>query len=140
MFVDAGPYCVTSTSVNTILEVTSTTPATVPCCTPLSGGPLDTTQAEDMAAILKALADPVRLQIVSIVACQPSGEICACDLPEVLGRAQPTISHHLTKLVQAGLLEREQRGKWAWFRLADGRITELADALRPTVAAQTGCC
>lgn len=93
-----------------------------------------------MATVLKALADPVRLQIVALVSARPGGELCACDLPELLGRAQPTVSHHLTKLVQAGLLEREQRGKWAWFRLAEGRIGDVADALRPTrVAASDGC-
>ena len=78
---------------------------------------------------MKALADPVRLRLVSIVAAAPAGEVCACDLPALLDRSQPTISHHLTQLVQAGMLEREQRGKWAWFRVRDERLLALRDAL-----------
>jgi ArsR family transcriptional regulator len=66
---------------------------------------------------------------VSLVAAAPGGEICACDLPELLDRAQPTVSHHLTLLVRAGLLDREQRGKWAWFRLRDESFAGLRAAL-----------
>ena len=87
------------------------------CCSPLTAGRIDQRAAERLAAVLKALADPVRLQLVSIIGAAEAGEVCACDLPALVGRSQPTVSHHLSALVRAGLLEREQRGKWAWFRL-----------------------
>jgi ArsR family transcriptional regulator len=87
------------------------------CCPPVMAGVLEDTTAVELAGVLKALADPVRLRLVSIIASAPSGEVCACDLPALLDRTQPTVSHHLTQLVRAGLLEREQRGKWAWFRI-----------------------
>jgi ArsR family transcriptional regulator, arsenate/arsenite/antimonite-responsive transcriptional repressor len=100
-----------------------------PCCPPLLAAPLDEEGAQELAAVLKALADPVRLRLVSLIASSPGGEICACDLPSLLGRSQPTVSHHLTHLVRAGILGREQRGKWAWFSLRPGRLAALADAL-----------
>jgi ArsR family transcriptional regulator len=75
------------------------------------------------------LADPVRLRLVSIIATSPSSEVCACDLPESLHRSQPTVSHHLSLLVNAGVLDREQRGKWAWFRLCHERLDELGAVL-----------
>ena len=80
------------------------------CCPPLLDGPLDEAEAIELAAVLKALADPARVRLVSMVACSPTGEICACDLPGALDRAQPTVSHHLSQLVKAGILDREQRG------------------------------
>jgi ArsR family transcriptional regulator, arsenate/arsenite/antimonite-responsive transcriptional repressor len=86
-----------------------------PCC--VFDAALSDTDAERIAASLKALADPVRVRLVSLLATAPTGEICACDLPEVLGKSQPTVSHHLSQLVSAGLVHREQRGKWAWFTL-----------------------
>lgn len=93
------------------------------CCTPIFTATLDETDAVDLATVLKALADPVRLRLVSIVGA--SGEACACDLPALVDRSQPTVSHHLSQLVQAGILDREQRGKWAWFSLNQGRIDEV---------------
>jgi ArsR family transcriptional regulator len=111
------------------------------CCAPVTAGRLDEQAATELAAVLKALADPVRLRLVSIIGAAPTGEICACDLPALLDRSQPTISHHLSQLVRAGLIDREQRGKWAWFRLrADGFAAvraalgegSAADALAPT--------
>lgn len=105
------------------------------CCPELFGAPLGEDQAVELAALLKVLADPARLRLVSMIAAAPEGEICACDVAEPLGRSQPTVSHHLGQLVKAGILEREQRGKWAWFRLRDERLVGLADALRPGVRA-----
>jgi ArsR family transcriptional regulator len=99
------------------------------CCPPLLDGPLDEDAAIELAAVLKALADPARVRLVSMVACSPTGEICACDLPGALDRAQPTVSHHLSQLVKAGILDREQRGKWAWFRLRRDRLASLRVAL-----------
>ncbi|MGI9611833.1 MAG: metalloregulator ArsR/SmtB family transcription factor [Acidimicrobiales bacterium] len=99
------------------------------CCPPLTGTVLDEAQATELAARLKALADPVRLRLISLLACSEEGEICACDLPALLERKQPTVSHHLKVLTEAGLIEREQRGKWAWFQLATNGLDELRVAL-----------
>ncbi|MCH7789576.1 MAG: helix-turn-helix transcriptional regulator [Acidobacteria bacterium] len=93
--------------------------------------PLDDQAAGDLAEIFKALADPTRLRLISLIASSPNAEACACDLAAPVGRSQPTVSHHLSQLVAAGLLEREQRGKWAWFRLDDDRVAAIADALTP---------
>lgn len=98
-----------------------------PCCPPLLDGTLDDEGAAELASVLKALADPVRLQLVSIIAA--NGEMCACDLPELVDRRQPTVSHHLSVLTQAGLLDRDQRGKWAWFRVRPDRLQALCAAL-----------
>ncbi len=99
------------------------------CC----GGPgsesLDEGQAGDLASAFKALGDPVRLRLLSMIASAPGGEACACDLVEPSGRSQPTISHHLSILVDAGLIEREKRGRWAWFRVVDSRLTDLRTSL-----------
>jgi ArsR family transcriptional regulator len=99
------------------------------CCTPLLQGALDEDEATEFAEVLKALADPVRLRLVSIVASSAAGEVCACDLPSLVGRSQPTVSHHLSLLVKAGVLDREQRGKWAWFRLRRERLAAVSDLL-----------
>ena len=106
---------------------------TDPCCTPLTEGALSDADATELAAAFKAIADPVRLRLLSLVASSPTGEVCACDLPELFDRSQPTMSHHLTLLVKAGLLEREQRGKWAWFRVVPDRLDALATVLRSPV-------
>ncbi|MFN0092285.1 MAG: metalloregulator ArsR/SmtB family transcription factor [Acidimicrobiales bacterium] len=97
------------------------------CC--VLTAPLDEPTAEALAAQMKALADPARLRLVSMLATAPAGELCACDLPAAVGRSQPTVSHHLSLLVAAGLVEREQRGKWAWFRLRRDRLAALRGAL-----------
>ncbi len=97
---------------------------------------LDETQAETLAVQLKALADPARLRLISMIATAPSGEVCTCDLPAALGKSQPTISHHLAQLLHAGLIEREQRGKWAWFRLRTDRLASLRAALGEGALAQ----
>ena len=98
------------------------------CCPPLSD-PLGEDEAVELAAVMKALADPARLRLLSIVAAADGGWACACDLSAPLGRAQPTVSHHLSTLVKAGLLEREQRGKWAWFRVRTDRLAGVRAAL-----------
>lgn len=99
------------------------------CCPPLLTATIDEQQASELATALKALADPARLRLVSIIANAPDGEACACDLAVPLERSQPTVSHHLSQLVKAGVLEREQRGKWAWFRVRTERLTALCNAL-----------
>ena len=97
------------------------------CCTPLFAEAITDAEAADLATVLKALADPVRLRLVSIIGA--SGEACACDFPALLGKSQPTISHHLSLLVSAGILEREQRGKWAWFSINHERVDEVRAVL-----------
>lgn len=99
------------------------------CCEPVLVQALDQSEAEQLAAAFKLLADPIRLRVLSLVANAPGGEMCACELPDVMGRSQPTVSHHLSMLTDAGLLTREQRGKWAWFRVDRERVAVLRDAL-----------
>ena len=101
------------------------------CCEPLTASVLTEDQAVELAAAFKALADPARLRLFSMVASIADGEACACDLVEPLGRSQPTVSHHLSVLVEAGLLSREQRGKWAYFRAVPERLAMLRDVLGP---------
>ena len=98
-----------------------------PCCVLASA--LDEETATDAAGLLRALADPVRLRIISMIATAPEGEVCACDFPAVLERSQSTISHHLGQLVDAGLVHREQRGKWGWFRLDRDRLADARSLL-----------
>ena len=99
------------------------------CCEPVLVEPIAADEANELAAAFKLLADPIRLRILSLSANSPNGEMCGCDLPAVLDRSQPTISHHLSLLAEAGLLTREQRGKWAWFRVERSRVGVLRDAL-----------
>lgn len=99
------------------------------CCPPLLSAPLAEADAGELASLLKALADPARLRLVSLIAAAPGGEACACDLTAPLDRSQATVSHHLSQLTKAGILEREQRGKWAWFRLSRHRLDEVCRAL-----------
>jgi ArsR family transcriptional regulator len=105
------------------------------CCAPVTAGRLDEAAATELATVFKALADPVRVRLVSIIAGAPEGEICACDLPALVDRSQPTISHHLSVLLRAGLIDREQRGKWAWFRLRRDGFAAVRAALGGDVAA-----
>ena len=94
------------------------------CCAPLAAPTLSDEEAEATAELFKALSDPARVRIVNLIA-QCGGEVCACDLNEPVGLAQPTVSHHLKKLVDAGLLEREKRGTYAYYSLRDGARRQL---------------
>lgn len=98
------------------------------CCAPLLDEVLDPDEAAVLAAGFKVLADPIRLRLLSLIA-SVDGGMCTCDLVEPIGRSQPTISHHLSILVEAGLLERTQRGKWAWFTVVPAGVSILRDAL-----------
>ena len=101
-------------------------PAGAPvCCAPLSQGPLSPGQAEQVAPLLKALADPVRLRLMSLVASHPGGEACVCDLSDAFDLSQPTISHHLKVLHDSGLLDREKRGVWVYYRARAQALTSL---------------
>jgi ArsR family transcriptional regulator len=101
----------------------------VTCCEPILDAPLAKRDADELAAAFKALADPARLRLLSLIANASAGEVCACELVPALGRSQPTVSHHLSTLVDAGLLTREKRGKWAWYSVVPERFAELRDAL-----------
>jgi len=106
------------------------------CCPPLSSAPLSEADAEVLANRLKALADPARLRLLSLVIASPESEGCICDLTDPLGLSQPTVSHHMKVLVDAGLLHREKRGRWVYFRPVPGAMNELAAALTATEPAQ----
>ena len=99
---------------------------TAACCSPLSVEPLSAEQAGQVAPLLKALADPVRLRLMSIVASHPGGEACACDLNDAFDLSQPTISHHLKVLHEAGLLERDKRGVWVYYRASTQALASLS--------------
>ena len=99
------------------------------CCAPLVRAPLDAQTAVDLARTLKAIADPARLRLLSLVAAHDGQEACVCDLTEPLGLSQPTVSHHLKVLVDAGLLTREKRGVWAYFSLVPGALDSLGAVL-----------
>jgi ArsR family transcriptional regulator len=98
----------------------------VACCSPLSREPLSREQAESVAPLLKALADPVRLRLMSLVASHEGGEACVCDLSDAFELSQPTISHHLKVLHDCGLLDRDKRGVWVYYRARTAALTELA--------------
>jgi ArsR family transcriptional regulator, arsenate/arsenite/antimonite-responsive transcriptional repressor len=105
--------------------VTSTVLEPVECCAPLGATALSDEEAEATAELFKALGDPARVRLVNLLA-QGDGEVCMCDLIEPVGLTQPTVSHHMKRLVDAGLVEREQRGKWAFFSLRRDAVEKLA--------------
>jgi ArsR family transcriptional regulator, arsenate/arsenite/antimonite-responsive transcriptional repressor len=98
-------------------------------CPPLSAGALSTEDARRLAAALKTLADPARLRLLSLIQAQPDGEACVCHLTEPLGLSQPTVSHHLKVLREAGLVERERRGSWAYYRVIPEPLAQLRELL-----------
>jgi ArsR family transcriptional regulator len=104
---------------------------TNPVASPLAGEPIQRNDAEKLAGVLKALADPARLRLLSLIQSSPEGEACVCDLTEPVGLSQPTVSHHLRILTEAGLLEREKRGVWAYYRLVPAAIGTVAQLLTP---------
>ncbi|RJS46019.1 transcriptional regulator [Nocardioides cavernaquae] len=99
---------------------------TVACCSPLMSTPLAAEQAERIAPLLKALADPVRLRLLSLVAAHADGEACVCDLNDAFNLSQPTISHHLKVLHEAGLLDRSKRGTWVYYSVKTEALSDLA--------------
>lgn len=104
------------------------------CCTPLFEGVLDDMAAADMAPVLAALADPVRLRIISMLAAAPGGSACGCDLEAPLQLSQPTISHHLRVLREAGLVDGTRQGRWVHYRVVSERLEEIRGALEPAVS------
>jgi ArsR family transcriptional regulator len=108
------------------IPLTLLSPAeTAACCSPLAAGPLSAQQAEQVAPLLKALADPVRLRLMSLIASREGGEACVCDLNDAFDLSQPTISHHLKVLHDAGLLSRDKRGVWVYYRARTDALASL---------------
>lgn len=112
----------------TMIEITRVGEAGA-CGTPLDP-PLERAEADAQAALLKAVADPVRLQLLSLIRASDRSEACVCDLTPGVGLSQPTVSHHLKVLTDAGLVTREKRGTWAWFRLVPERLEDIAALFR----------
>jgi ArsR family transcriptional regulator len=105
------------------------------CCAPLVREPLGETEAAELAPLFKALADPVRLRLLSLIACHEGGEACVCDLTAAFDLTAPTISHHLKVLKQAGLIDSERRGTWVYYWLNPGVLDRLSATLGPRAAA-----
>jgi ArsR family transcriptional regulator len=99
------------------------------CCAPITREVISEPDAESFARTLKAVADPARLRLISMVAAHEGREACVCDLTEPLGLAQPTVSHHLKVLVEAGILSRSKRGTWAYYQLVPGSLDSIAGVL-----------
>ena len=104
------------------------------CCSPLTGGALEPVAAERLARVFKALGDPSRVRLLSLIAAADGGEACVCDLTAPVGLSQPTVSHHMKQLVDAGLVTREQRGKWAYYRVVANALRAVSEALAPAAA------
>jgi ArsR family transcriptional regulator, arsenate/arsenite/antimonite-responsive transcriptional repressor len=125
---------VTDTSIPVNLKLPSheraepvTEPAVDSCCASVLAAPLAEAEAEDLARAFAALADPVRLRLLSLIA--DAGQVCSCDLLEPLGKAQPTVSHHTKVLSESGLIVGEKRGRWVWWRVVPERVRAVRDAL-----------
>ncbi len=99
------------------------------CCISVLAAPLDSSEATRLARGFHALADPVRLRVLSILASAPEGEVCVCDFVGPLGKSQPTISHHLKILSEAGLVQGDRRGRWVWYSLNRERLADLRAAI-----------
>ncbi|MGO4785146.1 metalloregulator ArsR/SmtB family transcription factor [Cryobacterium sp. W22_MBD10_FK3] len=112
-------------SVTELLPLTDVTA----CCAPLTREAISADNAEKLARTLKAIADPARLRLISMVAAHDDAEACVCDLTEPLGLGQPTVSHHLKILVEAGIFSRDKRGTWAYYRLVPGALDSIAHLL-----------
>jgi len=114
--------------------VVTTEPPLTNCCPPCLSL-LDEAEADSLSALLKAVADPVRLRLLHHIAAAPDTTVCACHLPAALGISQPTLSHHLKKLTDVGLIDREQRGRWAHYQLNRATMDRLLGALAGTLHA-----
>ena len=99
------------------------------CCAPLLASALSEEQAVELAGAFKALADPVRLRLLSLIAAAPEGTACSCDLEEPVGKSQPTVSHHLSVLAEAGLITKEKLGRWVNCTVVPERLTQLREVL-----------
>jgi ArsR family transcriptional regulator len=118
-----------------IREVPGAGPAGECCSSPLTGEPLSAAEAGELSVLLKAIADPARLRLVSLIACHEGGEACVCELTGAFDLTAPTISHHLRVLREAGLISSERRGTWVYYRTNPGVLARLAAVLGPGVRA-----
>ncbi|HTR68599.1 MAG TPA: metalloregulator ArsR/SmtB family transcription factor [Mycobacteriales bacterium] len=117
------------------MTATRSDAAIVDCCTPLDRQPLSAAAAAELAVVLKALAEPTRLRLLSLIAAHADGEACVCDLSEPIELTQPTVSHHLKVLHDAGLVTRERRGTWVYYKAVPERLASLSQLLAvPTPA------
>ncbi|PWK89511.1 ArsR family transcriptional regulator [Lentzea atacamensis] len=107
------------------------------CCEPLPEAPLAEEQAAELATMFKALGDPVRLRLLSLIATRPGGEVCVCELTPSFDLSQPTISHHLKLLRQAGLVDSERRGTWVYYRIRPETTDRLAEVLAEVSSSQS---
>jgi len=103
---------------------------TEPCCGSMLQSPLSEREASEHATAFAALADPARLRLLSLIATAPGGEVCVCDLVAPIGKSQPTVSHHLKVLAEAGLVTSERRGRWAWYRAVPEQLDRLRAVLQ----------
>ena len=113
------------------LPVLETVPTAQACCAPLRSAPLSVEHAAQLSMRLKALADPARLRLVSLLLVSESGELCTCEVTEPLGLSQPTVSHHFKKLTDAGLITGERRGTWTYYRIVPEALAALAAVISP---------
>jgi ArsR family transcriptional regulator len=113
------------------LPVIDLAPPAAACCAPLAASPLSTEDAERLATQLKALADPARLRLVSMLLASEEGEACTCDVTEPLGLSQPTVTHHFRKLAEAGIVAGERRGTWTYYKVVPEALTAIARVLDP---------
>ena len=103
--------------------------SSIECCPSILTGRLTPDEASQLAIVFRVLGEPARLQLLSLIAAQPSGEVCACELVETLGLSQPTVSHHLKVMYEAGLVEKERRGTWIYYRIVPDRLASLRAVL-----------
>jgi len=101
------------------------------CCAQVTGAVIGVGEAEQLAHVFKALGDPTRVRLLSLIAATEGGQACICDLTEPVALSQPTVSHHMKLLVDAGLVTREQRGKWAYYRVVENTLHAVSSALSP---------
>ena len=113
-------------------KLVATIEPTEQCCPSVLAAPLDAEEAAELANGFMALADPVRLRVLSILATAPDGEVCVCEFVGPLRKSQPTISHHVKILSEAGLVAGDRRGKWVWYSLNRERLAALQAALQPS--------
>lgn len=106
-------------------------PGVATCCAPLADSPLTAQQAGELAVQLKALADPTRLRLISMLLASDGQEACTCDVTEPLGLSQPTVTHHFRKLAEAGIVTGERRGTWTYYRVVPEALTAVARVLDP---------
>ena len=116
-------------------------PTVAPCCAPLASAPLSLGDAQTLAGQLKAVADPARLRLLSLMMANEDLEACTCDLTEALGLSQPTVSHHLKKLSEAGLVFAQRRqGPWTYYRVVPDALRALANVITPDGSSASASC